>query len=217
MDEQSKRRVISLVKPTAHGNVPKPKFHLPNLNKTATHKRDEDCLRAILFSFDQAILYAPNVLKDPAAFVRLAAAHGFPLNSAIQRERKYGNINENAMRMLAQQNCLGHRLIQLWKRISPEVYSRVTKMNTQHSTSMEPFSPGAIRKMRHALLPLRDQMGFEIIRDLNLLDNPVAFLAMCQRIGYQGLGSTYDTTEPNDLNMVVGQRLIDTWRIIAVN
>ena len=90
-------------------------------------------------------------------------------------------------------------------------------MNTYQPTSIEPFSPGAVRKMKNALLPLRDQMGFEIVRDLNLLDDPVAFLAMCQRIGYQGLGATYDTTEANDLNTAIGQRLIDTWRIIAVN
>ncbi|ACT59738.1 hypothetical protein [Hirschia baltica] len=215
MDEQIKSRVFSLVEPTYRESVHQTKRLLPKLSHTETRKRDEACLRSILFSFDEAILKAPNVLKDPAAFARLAAAHGFPLSCAIQRQRKYGNINENAMRMLAQQNCLGHKLIQLWKRISPEISRRVEKMNSNQAIPYEPFSPGIMRKMRQALTPLRDQLGFEIVCDLNLLDNPVAFLAMCQRIGYNGPGWTYDTSKPNDLNKVVGQRLIDTWRIIV--
>lgn len=217
MDEQSKRRVFCIVESTERENADQPKLLLPKISHTESRKRDENCLRSILFSFDEAIINAPNVLNDPPAFVRLAAAHGFPVKSVIQRQRKYGNINENAMRMLAQQNCLGHKLIQLWKRISPEISRRVEKMNSTQILPMEPFSPGVLRKIRQALTPHRDQLGFEIIRNLNLLDNPVAFLAMCQRIGYNGPGWTYDTSKPNDLNKAVGQRLIDTWRIIAIS
>ncbi len=217
MDEQSKSRVFSLVVSSERNSEPRPKLHLPKFEYTQTHKCEEACLRSILFSFDEAVLKAPNVLDDPAAFVRLAAAHGFPLSNAIQRQRKYENIQQNAMRMLAQQNCLGHRLIALWKRISPDIASRVSKMKTVQSVTNEPFAPGSIRKIRQALAPHRDQLGFEIIRDLNLLENPVEFLAMCKRIGYDGPGSNYDTSSPNDLNTAIGQRLIDTWRIIAIS
>ncbi|MFC7290090.1 hypothetical protein [Hirschia litorea] len=217
MDEQSKRSVFSVVVSERRNRSTQPKLQLPKFDLTETHKRDAYCLRAILFSFDAAILKAPTVLLDPAAFVRLAAAHGFPVSSAIQRERTYGNISENAIRMLAQQNCLGHRLIQLWKRISPVTASRVLQMPATNPTPMEPFSPGTIRKIRMALTPIRDQLGFEIIRNLNLLDDPVAFLAMCKRIGYNGPGWTFNTDRPNDMNKAVGQRLIDTWRIMVVS
>ncbi len=179
-------------------------------------KRRRAHLKAIGFSFDTAVTYHPSVLRDPAAFLRLAISHGYPapklaLNDTNRQPRNVAFYVEETYRRI------GSQLMKDWKRTAPlRLVSKLTQQSERAPTPKEPFAPGVLRKMQSAMMPIGDELGFQIIRNLNVLEDPFAFYKLCLSLGYEGPGSGLATDTPNDLNLTQGKRLIAAWRVHVI-
>ena len=153
-------------------------------------------------------------MTDPAAFLRLATAHGYPASPPAIRLRKYQNVSEIEARTMAQQNCLGHELIEIWEALSPLNAMLARQRSHDASNVTEPFTPGPLRLMQRHIASLREALGLEIIRNFDILEDPFAFFRLCLELGYEGPGSHHCQMEENDLNRAVGRRLLSVWRLV---
>lgn len=192
----------------------RPRIVAPTYRHVMTRDKQAEHMRAILFSFNDAVLANAKVLTDPAAFLRLATAHGYPASPPAIRLRKYHNVSEIEARTMAQQNCLGSELIEIWENLSPLIAMRAMQSAHGALDATEPFTPGPLRLMHTHVAPLREALGLEIIRNFDILEDPFAFFQLCLELGYEGPGSHHFHDEENDLNRAVGRRLLSVWRLV---
>jgi hypothetical protein len=217
MDEQSKTRLFSPAVSyfDAAPNMSAPQYSTSDLSyhRSCMHS----CLDAILVPLEETLFRMPHIASDPSAFYRLSVSHGFPALSASDDERGYETPRQRSIRQISRQTTWGQELIAAWKSLSPLNFIRIKAESHNASEILEPFAPGPLRKIRLELTPIRDQLGFEIIRNTQILEDPIAFLKLCIRLGYTGPGSERANWPPNDLTRALGKRLISAWRLSVID